>query len=74
MEKNSMAEVDYVITTDRTIVPIEVKAGTKGSMQSMYLFMDKKHCEYGIRTCLEPFSCYGKVKVAPLYAISNMTS
>ena len=40
-------------------------------MQSMYQFIELKKGEYGIRTSLEPFSCYDKVKVVPLYAISN---
>jgi predicted AAA+ superfamily ATPase len=40
--KNSQAEVDYVIQNQEYIFPVEVKAGTKGAMQSMYLFMDEK--------------------------------
>lgn len=71
MERNAQAEVDYVISQKGTIYPIEVKAGTSGSMQSMYKFIELKGCEYGIRTCLEPFSSYEKVKVIPLYALSN---
>lgn len=70
-ERNAQAEVDYVISKKGAIYPIEVKAGNSGSMQSMYQFIELKKCEYGIRTSLEPFSCYGKVKVVPLYAISN---
>jgi predicted AAA+ superfamily ATPase len=38
-EKNgSTAEIDYVIQQGQNIVPVEVKAGTKGSMQSMFFF------------------------------------
>ncbi len=40
--KSSQAEVDFVIQKQAQIVPIEVKAGTKGSMQSMYLFLKEK--------------------------------
>lgn len=71
MERNAQAEVDYVISRKGEIYPIEVKAGTSGSMQSMYKFIELKGCEYGIRTSLEPFSSYEKVKVIPLYALSN---
>lgn len=71
MERNAQAEVDYVISRKGKIFPIEVKAGTSGSMQSMYKFIELKGCEYGIRTSLEPFSSYEKVKVIPLYALSN---
>ena len=69
---NSKAEVDYVIQNQDIIVPIEVKAGTKGAMKSMYLFMDEKKSRYGVRLSLENFAEYDKVKVLPLYAASNI--
>lgn len=72
MERNAQAEVDYVISRKGNIYPIEVKANYSGSMQSMYKFLELKDCEYGIRTSLEPFSSYEKVKVIPLYALSNI--
>ncbi|MDL2231693.1 ATP-binding protein [Porphyromonadaceae bacterium OttesenSCG-928-L07] len=71
MERNAQAEVDYVISRGGKIYPIEVKANNSGSMQSMYKFIELKNCEYGIRTSLEAFSSYEKVKVVPLYALSN---
>lgn len=70
--KNSQAEVDFVIQQQDQIIPIEVKAGTKGSMQSMYLFLDEKKSPYGIRLALENFSEYDKIKVYPLYAVQNI--
>jgi predicted AAA+ superfamily ATPase len=36
--KSSRAEVDYVVQQHENIVPIEVKSGKKGSMQSLFLF------------------------------------
>ena len=72
--KNSKAEVDYVIQIQDFIVPVEVKAGTKGAMQSMYLFMDEKKSRYGVRLSLENFIEYEKVKVLPLYAVSNINT
>ena len=71
LERNAQAEVDYVISRDGKIYPIEVKANNSGSMQSMYKFIELKKCDYGIRTSLEPFSFYEKIKVIPLYALSN---
>jgi len=71
---NSKAEVDYVIQIQDFIVPVEVKAGTKGAMQSMYLFMDEKKSRYGVRLSLENFTEYEKVKVLPLYAVSNINT
>lgn len=70
--KNSQAEVDYVIQNQEHIFPVEVKAGTKGAMQSMYLFMDEKKSRYGVRLSLENFAEYDKVKVIPLFAASNI--
>lgn len=66
------AEVDYVVVRHREIIPLEVKAGKRGSMQSMYLFLEKKSAPYGIRCALEPYSVYEKVKVYPLYAVSEI--
>ncbi|MFO7811059.1 MAG: DUF4143 domain-containing protein [Candidatus Delongbacteria bacterium] len=42
---SSNAEVDYVFSKKGKIVPVEVKAGTKGSMQSMNVFMTEKGCK-----------------------------
>jgi predicted AAA+ superfamily ATPase len=67
--KNSQAEVDYVIQNGTQIIPIEVKAGTKGAMQSMHLFLDEKNMDYGIRTSLENFGKFENIKIVPIYAM-----
>lgn len=67
--KSSQAEVDYVIQNETKIIPIEVKAGTKGAMQSMYKFMEEKNSDFGIRTSLENFGQIDKIKIIPIYAI-----
>ncbi|MDR1225891.1 MAG: AAA family ATPase [Prevotellaceae bacterium] len=71
-KKNNHAEVDYVVQQGEKIIPIEVKAGTSGKMQSMYLFLKEKQAEYGVRTSLENFALYDNVKVYPLYAASRI--
>ena len=68
----STAEVDYIIQHGPKIIPIEVKSGTIGKMQSLHLFIKEKQAEYGIRTSLENFAEYEKIKVYPLYAIGNI--
>lgn len=68
---NSNAEVDFLVQKQTEIIPVEVKAGTKGSMQSMFLFLNEKKKPYGIRFSLENFSEFDRVKVYPLYAVSN---
>lgn len=70
--KNSQAEIDFVIQKQDKIIPIEVKAGTKGTMQSLYLFLAEKKIEFGIRLSLENFGEIEKVKIYPLYAVMNL--
>lgn len=72
LARGAQAEVDYVIAKDAKVVPIEVKAGTTGSMKSMYQFISDKNLEYGIRTSLENFGALEKVEIIPLYALSNI--
>lgn len=70
--KNSQAELDYVCQVNSTIVPIEVKAGTKGSMQSLFLFLNEKNIAKGIRISLENFSNIEKINILPIYATHNL--
>jgi len=68
----SAAEVDYVVQSGADIVPLEVKAGTKGSMQSMFQFLSEKQYAYGIRCSMENFGTYQNVKIYPLYGVSKI--
>lgn len=69
--KSSSAEVDYVIQQNENIVPIEVKSGKKGSMQSLFLFLEEKKAATGVRFSLENYSSYNNIEVFPLYAVSD---
>ena len=66
----SSAEVDYIVQCDENIVPLEVKSGTKGAMQSMFQFLSEKKYAYGIRCSMENFGNYQNVKIYPLYGVS----
>jgi predicted AAA+ superfamily ATPase len=68
----STAEVDYVVQRGQEIVPVEVKAGTKGAMQSMFLFLKEKQCPYGIRCSMENFGEFQNIKILPLYAAEKI--
>ncbi len=70
--RSSNAEVDYVIQLDGDIVPIEVKAGTKGQMQSMGIFLKERSLKRGIRISHENFSRVGHIQVLPIYAVSRL--
>lgn len=71
-KKGSQAEVDYVIELGNAIVPIEVKSGIKGKMQSLRIFMEEKKCKFGIRTSLENFNRMGDINIVPLYAMGTI--
>lgn len=81
--KNGNAEIDYLIADGPRVLPIEVKAGTRGSMQSLYLFMRKKHLTEAVRTSLKNFNSLEYIdredndqkriiNIVPLYALSNL--
>jgi predicted AAA+ superfamily ATPase len=68
----SNAEVDYVIQQGIDIVPVEVKAATRGGMQSMRRFLDERGLSKGIRVSLENFTRYDRIWTVPLYAIRRL--
>lgn len=41
-EKGSSAEIDYIVQHGNQVIPIEVKAGSTGSLKSLHLFMRTK--------------------------------
>lgn len=48
-ESGSNAEIDYVIQHGGQVVPIEVKAGTTGTLKSLHLFMGLKKLSLAVR-------------------------
>ncbi|MDR0368880.1 MAG: ATP-binding protein [Bacteroidales bacterium] len=70
--KNANAQIDYIVQIGQKIVPVEVKSGKKGSMNSLRIFMNEKQLHYGIRTSLENFGQLPEIDIYPLYAISNV--
>ncbi|MBI4223507.1 MAG: AAA family ATPase, partial [Deltaproteobacteria bacterium] len=68
----STAEVDYVIQKGDKICPIEVKAGTKGGMRSLFLFLEAKGIASGIRFSHENFTRTEKAEVIPIYAVATL--
>lgn len=77
LSKGTVSEVDYILSRGSQIVPMEVKSGLRGSMASLYVFMEKEHIQYGIRCSLENFGEFTNPKgkrivINPLFAISNL--
>lgn len=70
--KSSNAEIDYILSHRGRIFPIEVKAGTRGQMQSLHLFLSARNLSSGFRFSSENFSIYPKIRTIPLYAVSRI--
>jgi uncharacterized protein len=45
----AMSEIDYLITHGHRVIPIEVKAGTTGTLKSLHVFMGLKDLPLAIR-------------------------
>lgn len=48
-KKGSEAEIDYIIQHENQVVPVEVKAGTTGTLKSLHYFMEKKKRALAVR-------------------------
>jgi len=70
IKRGSQAEVDYLAQIHGEIIPIEVKSGIKGKMQSLRQFLSEKNKPFGIRTSLEKYGKYDDILVVPLYALA----
>lgn len=69
---NANAEVDYIIQSGADLLPVEVKASGKGSMQSLRQFLKEKNKPFGYRFSLENYSQYQDIRSLPLYAVSGL--
>ena len=47
--RNAAAEVDYLMAPGRQVVPVEIKAGTTGSLRSLHQFLKEKRRDFGLR-------------------------
>lgn len=83
MAKNSTAEVDYILSQNGKIVPLEVKAEKQGGMKSLWDFMRTKDVSQAYRCSLENFGKYDyidaqasgaarHITICPLYAMSQL--
>lgn len=48
-EKGSNAEIDYILQHENQVIPLEVKAGSTGSLKSLHQFMKEKEKKIAIR-------------------------
>ncbi len=61
-----------VFTSITRILPIEVKAGTRGQMQSLHLFLKERNLGKGFSISHENFAVYDRFQTVPMYATGNL--
>lgn len=72
-EKNSSAEVDYLVQRGDKIIPIEVKSGHGSTLRSLHLFLDSHpNSLTGIRFSSLNYSAIHKLDSRPLYAAVSL--
>lgn len=47
--KSAAAEIDYLLSHGQQVVPVEIKAGTTGSLKSLHQFLKEKNRHFAIR-------------------------
>jgi predicted AAA+ superfamily ATPase len=70
---NSQAEVDYLIASGSKVLPIEIKAGSSGSLKSLNLFLDShRQSPLGVRLYSGPHLRDSRILHLPLYAAGSL--
>lgn len=67
-----IAEVDYIITVDNHIIPVEVKAGKIGMLRSLKQFISEKKPPVAVRISQAPLSFQQGILSVPLYMVSEL--
>ena len=72
-EKNSAAEIDYLIQRGDQIVPIEVKSGHGNTLRSLHIFLETHpKSNSAIRFSSLNYSLLNKLDSKPLYAVASI--
>jgi len=73
LEKNSTAEVDYLIQRKSEILPVEVKSGHGNTLRSLRLYLDTHpHCSLGYRFSALNYSMTETLDSRLLYAAVSL--
>ena len=71
-QRSSIAEVDYITNFNSTLIPIEVKSGSTGSLKSLQLFLNEKQLKVGIQLSQKSLAFNNRVLSIPLYMIAEL--
>ncbi|GHT34081.1 hypothetical protein AGMMS49574_20940 [Bacteroidia bacterium] len=67
-ETNSNSEVDFVITIEGAVIPVEVKSSENNRSKSLNTFIQKYKPQYALRVSEKNFGFEHGIKSVPLYA------
>ena len=71
--KSSNAEIDFLINIKNTVFPVEVKAGTTGTLKSLRLFLDEhSQSNIGIRFSMQELSFHDNILSVPLFMVNQL--
>ena len=68
----SEAEVDFLWALGARVVPVEVKAGKRGKLKSLQVFMDEKGSKLGVRFSTLLPTLEGNVLHLPFYIVEEL--
>jgi predicted AAA+ superfamily ATPase len=71
-KKGSEAEIDYLWAHGPAVVPVEVKAGKRGKLKSLRVFMDEKRSRLGVRFSSLPPALEERVLHLPFYMVDEL--
>ena len=70
--RGSHAEIDFLIEIEGRPIPVEVKAGARGSLKSMRLFLKEyPKTPFGVRYSMHELSYYDQILSIPLYMVNQ---
>ena len=73
-QRNSSAEVDYLVAAHGRVVPVEVKAGKTGRLRSLAVFTEHYRPPMAVRVYGDRFRRDGSIASVPLYGMERLQS
>ena len=68
-ESDGNAEIDFLLSNDEGIIPIEVKSGINNKSKSLNVYIEQNKPKYAIRFSTRNFGFENNIKSIPLYAV-----
>lgn len=70
--RNSQAEVDYILSVDDLLIPIEVKSGSIGRLRSLHIYMHSHDVKLGVKLSTDTLDTSQNIWSVPLYLIEQL--